>query len=224
MAAAALKEGEVNLGVRNLSFCFGVLLCAALKTFQVQPQDSASSCLKNALRPQQLRFLRRLFEMFRAVLQTTILAVKFREGVVLGADSRTTTGSYIANRVTDKLTPVVDRILCCRSGSAADTQAVSDIVKYQLRLHESTCEQPPSVETAARLFQSLCYENKHALMAGIIVAGYDAKNGPKVFNVPLGGSLHDEPFSIGGKQRAFSFFPFVNAFFRLRFCVHLWLL
>lgn len=43
--------------------------------------------------------------------------------------------SYIANRVTDKLTPVHDRIFCCRSGSAADTQAVADAVAYQLAFH-----------------------------------------------------------------------------------------
>ena len=40
----------------------------------------------------------------------------------------------LANRVTDKLTPVHDSIFCCRSGSAADTQAVADIVKYYLEL------------------------------------------------------------------------------------------
>ena len=33
------------------------------------------------------------------------MAVSFNGGVVLGADSRTSTGSYVANRVTDKLTP-----------------------------------------------------------------------------------------------------------------------
>lgn len=62
------------------------------------------------------------------------MAVEFAGGVVLGADSRTTTGSYIANRVTDKLTPIHDLIYCCRSGSAADTQAVADIVRYHLQL------------------------------------------------------------------------------------------
>ena len=66
---------------------------------------------------------------------TTIMAVQFDGGVVLGADSRATTGSYIANRMTDKLTPIHDRIFCCRSGSAADTQAVADAVTYQLGFH-----------------------------------------------------------------------------------------
>ena len=45
--------------------------------------------------------------------------------------------SVQANRVTDKLTHVHDRIYCCRSGSAADTQAIADIVHYYLQLH--TC-------------------------------------------------------------------------------------
>jgi 20S proteasome subunit beta 1 len=41
------------------------------------------------------------------------MAVKFKGGLILGADSRTTTGAYIANRVTDKLTQVHDKIWCC---------------------------------------------------------------------------------------------------------------
>merc|ERR1711934_1041138 len=44
-------------------------------------------------------------------------------GVVMGADSRTSTGSYVANRVSDKITPVCNNVAVCRSGSAADTQA-----------------------------------------------------------------------------------------------------
>lgn len=80
------------------------------------------------------------------------MGVSFKGGVVIGADSRTTTGSYIANRVTDKLTPLgsqvyislslfvirrcaADYIYCCRSGSAADTQAVAEFVKYHLASH-----------------------------------------------------------------------------------------
>ena len=34
------------------------------------------------------------------------MAVEFADGVVFGADSRTSTGTYVANRVTDKLTQV----------------------------------------------------------------------------------------------------------------------
>ena len=43
-------------------------------------------------------------------VQTTIMAATFDGGVVLGADSRTSTGNYVANRVTDKLTKLTDRV------------------------------------------------------------------------------------------------------------------
>ncbi|KAJ7368116.1 nucleophile aminohydrolase [Mycena albidolilacea] len=131
-------------------------------------------------------------------LGTSIMAVQFANGVVIGADSRTTTGSYIANRVTDKLTHVHDRVYCCRSGSAADTQAVADIVHYYLQLFSQSSGAPPPVHTAASMFQKLCYENKDALSAGIIVAGWDKEVGPSVYNIPLGGGLFRQPWAIGG--------------------------
>ncbi|TFK29276.1 20S proteasome subunit [Coprinopsis marcescibilis] len=131
-------------------------------------------------------------------LGTSIMAVQFDKGVVIGADSRTTTGSYIANRVTDKLTHVHDRIYCCRSGSAADTQAVADNVHYTLQLIAQMGGGPPPVHTAASLFQSICYDNKDALSAGIIVAGWDKEAGPSVYNIPLGGGLFRQPWAIGG--------------------------
>ncbi|KAJ1966236.1 Proteasome subunit beta type-1 [Dipsacomyces acuminosporus] len=136
-------------------------------------------------------------------LGTTIMAVEFADGVVIGADSRTTTGPYIANRVTDKLTKVHDRIYCCRSGSAADTQAVADIVQYHLQLYTAQHGEAPTVKVAASLFQEICYQNKNQLLAGIIVAGWDERDGPSVYNVPLGGSLHRETYSIGGSGSSY---------------------
>ncbi|KAG8953614.1 Proteasome subunit beta type-1 [Tulasnella sp. 424] len=131
-------------------------------------------------------------------LGTSIMAVQFKDGVIIGADSRTTTGSYIANRVTDKLTHVHDRVYCCRSGSAADTQAVADIVHYYLQMYTQQFGHPPPVHTAATLFQKMCYENKDALSAGIIVAGWDKANGPSVYNIPVGGGLFKQQWAIGG--------------------------
>ncbi|CEN61680.1 nucleophile aminohydrolase [Aspergillus pseudodeflectus] len=131
-------------------------------------------------------------------LGTSIMAINFKDGVILGADSRTTTGAYIANRVTDKLTQVHDTIWCCRSGSAADTQAVADIVSYHLNMYSIVNNEPPSTQVAAALFQELCYENKDMLSAGIIIAGYDPRHGGQVYSIPLGGSLHKQSYSIGG--------------------------
>lgn len=86
------------------------------------------------------------------------MATEFADGVIVGADSRTSTGTYVANRVTDKLTRVSDRIYCCRSGSAADTQAIADAVSYSLSYNEVQTGKPPRVREAASEFQKFCYE------------------------------------------------------------------
>lgn len=134
---------------------------------------------------------------------TSIMAVAFDGGVVLGADSRTTTGSYIANRVSDKITPVTPQVYCCRSGSAADTQIISDYVRYYTAMHSVELGGEPLVGTVARLFRQICYQNKDMLMAGIIVGGYDDQKGGQVYSIPLGGAMVQQPFAIGGSGSSY---------------------
>lgn len=40
---------------------------------------------------------------------TTIMAVAYNGGVIMGADSRVSTGTYVANRVSDKIAALHDR-------------------------------------------------------------------------------------------------------------------
>lgn len=131
---------------------------------------------------------------------TTIMAVEFNGGVIMAADSRTSMGDYVANRVSRKITPLHDRICVCRSGSAADTQALTGIVQHMLKLHSMDLKDPafPKVNTAAHLFQRYCYEYKDQLMAGLIVAGWDKEKGGQVYVIPLGGSKFRRGYAIGG--------------------------
>eukprot|EP01084_Bolivina_argentea_P166803 289569_1 len=126
------------------------------------------------------------------------MALVYDGGVVMGADSRTSTGTYIANRVADKITPLHDRIFCCRSGSAADTQAIADYVRYFLASNSAECGRLPTVKTAAHITKKLCYENKDALMAGMIIAGWDPSKGGSVYEIPLGGTLLKRNYGCSG--------------------------
>merc|ERR1740138_17941 len=119
---------------------------------------------------------------------TTIMACEYDGGVILGADSRTSTGAYVANRASRKITKVLDNIFVCRSGSAADTQALTGFVQHYLGMHAIEIDQQPTVNTCANLFKMIAYQNKDNLMAGLIVPGYDEKNGGQVYSIPLGGS------------------------------------
>lgn len=63
---------------------------------------------------------------------TTILAAKCVDGVVVAADTRTSVSGYVSNRFARKITPISDSIVLCRSGSAADTQHLADLAKWEL--------------------------------------------------------------------------------------------
>lgn len=134
---------------------------------------------------------------------TSIMAVTFNGGVVMGADSRTSTGTYVANRASDKITPVHDKIYCCRSGSAADTQAIADIIRFYLDAHAIELGQAPLVSTAAQLFSNTVYQYRDNLLAGIICAGWDKKDGGSVYSITLGGSLIKQPFVLGGSGSSY---------------------
>lgn len=41
-------------------------------------------------------------------------------------------------------------------------------------------DEPPTVKTAANDFKQICYSYRDALMAGVIIAGWDRKNGGQV--------------------------------------------
>jgi len=144
---------------------------------------------------------------------TTIMATEFDKGVIIGADSRTTTGVYIANRVTDKLTKITDYIYCCRSGSAADTQAIADIVKYHIEFHRMEMGEEPLVKTVAHMFKQLCYDYRDQLTAGIIVAGWDKQNGGQVYSIPISGMVQRMPFSTGGSGSTYVY-GYVDANFK----------
>ncbi|CAM2101305.1 unnamed protein product [Caretta caretta] len=66
------------------------------------------------------------------------MAVEFDGGVVVGSDSRVSAGEAVVNRVFDQLGPAARAgFTALFSGSAADAQAIADMVHYQLELHSS---------------------------------------------------------------------------------------
>ena len=100
-----LKSGEVNLGVSVLHACPATLAHASDNV------DLDHGCPV----PGRRRHRRRLAYNDRQLHRTSAHKLQ--------ALHKRAHAYPQANRVTDKLTHVHDRIYCCRSGSAADTQA-----------------------------------------------------------------------------------------------------
>lgn len=107
-------------------------------------------------------------------------------------------GTYVVNRVSDKITNIVDNIWVCRSGSAADTQAIADFIRYYSELSSIEFNEEPSVETTAYFARDLVYKYKDNFLAGLIIAGYDNVKGPQIYQVSIGGTILQLPMAISG--------------------------
>lgn len=127
---------------------------------------------------------------------TTIIAATFRGGVVLGADTRTSMGTFVSNRVSRKITKVSDGIYMCRSGSAADTQAIADAVSHYIQNQIVTYQHRPSIREVAETAKGIVYRES-SLLAGLIIAGMNGGKG-EVYSIPLGGSIFQQNCALGG--------------------------
>ncbi|KAM4019052.1 proteasome subunit beta type-9 [Anomaloglossus baeobatrachus] len=143
---------------------------------------------------------------------TTIIAVEFDGGVIIGSDSRVSAGDSVVNRVFNKLAPVHDKIFCALSGSAADAQAVADMVQYYMEVHSVEMGAPPLVLAAANLVKGISYKYKEDMVAHLIVAGWDRKNGGQVYGT-LGGMITRQPFAIGGSGSTY-IYGYVDSVFK----------
>ncbi|XP_053329328.1 proteasome subunit beta type-9 [Spea bombifrons] len=143
---------------------------------------------------------------------TTIIAVEFDGGVVVGSDSRVSAGDAVVNRVFNKVAPVHQNIYCALSGSAADAQALTDLVSYHMDVHSIEMGGPPLVLAAATLVKGITYKYKEEMVAHLIVAGWDGKNRGQVYGT-LGGMITRQPFAIGGSGSTY-IYGYVDSAFK----------
>jgi 20S proteasome subunit beta 1 len=131
-------------------------------------------------------------------LGTTLVALRYRDGVIVGADSRTSVGSYVSHRAAQKLDTIGDYCVMARSGSAADTQALAVAANqhFQVRSYGGC---PPTVSQIAHWLRQKTYGKGKSV--SLILAGYDSlENRNCLFSIAQTGALleHTEPFVAAG--------------------------
>lgn len=138
-------------------------------------------------------------------LGTTLVAVKFDRGVVVGADSRTSQGgTMVSHRYAHKIVPVTHTTVIARSGSAADTQQLADAARRLSEMRSMEYGTPLTVsQTAHWLRQQVYGENGGAGLVTLLVAGYDDK--PRIFSITPSGALLEEQgmFAVSGSGSTF---------------------
>jgi 20S proteasome subunit beta 2 len=74
--------------------------------------------------------------------------------VVLGADTRSTSGSTVADKNCEKIHYIAPNIYCCGAGTAADTEATTLLISGKLELHRLATGRQSRVVAAKTLLKN----------------------------------------------------------------------
>jgi 20S proteasome subunit beta 2 len=128
---------------------------------------------------------------------TTIVGLGYKDGVVLGADTRATDGSIVADKNCEKIHNISQLIWCCGAGTSADTEAVTGLIKSQLELHRlATGTQPRVITAMTRLKQRLFRYQGH-VSAALVLGGVD-HTGSHLYTIYPHGSTDRLPYATMG--------------------------
>merc|ERR1712070_889510 len=128
---------------------------------------------------------------------TTIVGCVYKDGVVLGADTRATGGSTVCDKACEKIHKIADNIYCCGAGTAADTQQVTDMVASQLELHRMSTGRQSRVGTALAMLKQFLFRYQGAISAALVLGGVDFK-GPYIYTVYPHGSTDNPGYATMG--------------------------
>ena len=104
---------------------------------------------------------------------TTIVGVTFKDGVILGADTRATSGSIVADPDCEKIHYLAPNIYAAGAGTAADCEFVTQMMCSELELSRLNNRVESRVsQVEARLTDHLFRHGGH-IGAALIIAGVD---------------------------------------------------
>ncbi|MBW2984732.1 proteasome subunit beta [Candidatus Woesearchaeota archaeon] len=134
---------------------------------------------------------------------TTTVAIVCKEGIVLAADKRVTSGYLVSFKEFDKIIIINKNIAVTVAGTVSDVQLLSKYIKAELNLKRIRTGRDVTVKEAVNLLGMLVYNNirKMSMIPGIshfIMAGKDDA-GFHCYDLGADGSVikHDKYVSSG---------------------------
>lgn len=128
---------------------------------------------------------------------TTICGIIYKDGVILGADTRATSGSIVADKNCSKIHYIAPNIYCCGAGTAADTENTTNLISSQLALHRLRTERESRVASACRLLKQMLFKHQGQISAALVLGGVDS-TGPALYSIHPHGSVDKLPFVTMG--------------------------
>lgn len=128
---------------------------------------------------------------------TTILALRFADGVCIGGDRRATEGYTIAHRDIEKVFPTDSHSAVAISGAAGPSMEMVRLFQTELEYYEKVEGEALSLDGRANHLGRLIRANFPAAIQGLVVlplfAGYDgARHEGRIFQYDVTGGQYEE--------------------------------
>jgi len=128
---------------------------------------------------------------------TTVLAVRYGDGVVMAGDRRATSGNFISHRTIEKVFAADRHSGVAIAGAAGPAVEMVKIFQVQLEHYEKVEGQQLSLEGKANQLAGMVRGNLPAAMQGLAVvpifAGYDVRRGiGRLFQFDVTGGRYEE--------------------------------
>jgi 20S proteasome subunit beta 2 len=128
---------------------------------------------------------------------TTICGVIFKDGVVLGADTRATEGPIVADKNCLKIHYIAPNIYCCGAGTAADTENCTGLISSKLALLRLQSDKQSRVVTATTMLKRHLFKYQGHVSAALVLGGVDS-TGPHLYTIYPHGSTDKLPYVTMG--------------------------
>ncbi|MFO0707632.1 MAG: proteasome subunit beta [Nitrospira sp.] len=135
---------------------------------------------------------------------TTVLAIKYREGVVIAGDRRATEGFQIADRRIEKVFKIDDHSAMAIAGAAGPCIEMAKLFQTELEHYEKLEGMPLSCEGKANKLGQMVKANLPMVFQGLVVmplyVGYDLKREEgRIFKYDITGGRYEESdyYAIG---------------------------
>ncbi|XP_078282558.1 proteasome subunit beta type-7 [Rhinoraja longicauda] len=128
---------------------------------------------------------------------TTIAGIIFKDGVILGADTRATEGMIVADKNCSKIHYIASNIYCCGAGTAADTEMTTQLISSNLELHSLSTGRLARVATANRMLKQMLFRYQGYIGAALVLGGVDS-TGPHLYSIYPHGSTDTLPYVTMG--------------------------
>uniref|UniRef100_UPI00358EF5C0 proteasome subunit beta type-7-like n=1 Tax=Myxine glutinosa TaxID=7769 RepID=UPI00358EF5C0 len=124
---------------------------------------------------------------------TTIAGLVFKDGVVLGADTRATEDTIVADKNCQKIHFIAPNIYCCGAGTAADTEITTQMISSNLELHSLSTGRKARVATACCMLKQMLFRYQGHIGASLVLGGVDI-TGPSLYSIHPHGSTDKLPY------------------------------